>query len=201
MEERKSLWEDIKSHYDSPIIKNKKWMLMGDYNEILDVEEHSEYGNSPRITSGMRDFQDVVRYCQLTDMGFQGPKFTWCNKREEGLICKKLDRVLVNEEWLNTSKAYCVFEPGGCSDHLRCRIQLEVEERKKRKPFKFTNSIAQMPKFMPLVENLWKVNPALFHSTTAMFRLTKQLTVLKQPLRTLSKKKLGNLPQRTREAL
>ena len=45
-------------------------------------------------------------------MGYQGPRYTWCNKREDGLISKKLDRVLVNEEWLNRSGAYCVFEPG-----------------------------------------------------------------------------------------
>ncbi|KAF8064721.1 hypothetical protein N665_1171s0002 [Sinapis alba] len=179
---------------------SNQWMLMGDYNEILDGEEHSEYENTPRVSPGMRDFQDTVRHCQLTDMGYQGPKLTWCNKREEGLICKKLDRVLINEEWLNTSKAYCVFEPGGCSDHLRCRIQLEVKEGKKIKPFKFTNSIAKMSEFLPLVENHWKENEALFHSTTAMFRITKQLKVLKQPLRMLSKKKLGNLPKRTRDA-
>lgn len=46
-------------------------------------------------------------------MGYHGPLFTWCNKREEGLICKKLDRVLINEVWLHNLKAYCVFEPGG----------------------------------------------------------------------------------------
>lgn len=81
----------------------------------------------------MRDFQEVVRYCKLTDMGYQGPLYTWCNKREEGLICKKLDRVLINEEWLTNSHAYSVFELGGCSDHLRCRIQMKIEETKKEK--------------------------------------------------------------------
>lgn len=101
----------------------------------------------------MREFQEVTRHCRLTDMGHQGPLFTWCNKREEGLICKKLDKVLINEEWLNKSKAYCVFEAGGCLDHLRCRIQFEVEEVKKRKPFKFTNVVAKIPEFIPLIEN------------------------------------------------
>lgn len=98
VEERKSLWEDIRNHHNAPMFKNKKWVLMGDYNEILEGEEHSEFGNATRVPNGMRDFQEVVSQCRLTDMGYQGPLFTWCNKREEGLICKKLDKVLINEE-------------------------------------------------------------------------------------------------------
>lgn len=200
IEERKELWDDLRSHYDSPMFKDKNWMIMGDFNEILDIEEHSGFASSPRLPGGMRDFQEIASYCGLTDMGYQGPKFTWCNKREEGLICKKLDRVLINERWLHSSRAYCVFEPGGCSDHLRCRIQLVVEETRKRKPFKFTNCIAKMPEFLPLMEENWRGNEALFHSTTAMFKLTKQLKALKQPLRLLCKDKLGDLPKKTREA-
>lgn len=112
------------------------------------------------------------------------------------MICKKLDRVLVNEEWLHNSGVYCVFESGGCSDHLRCRIQMEKEEMRKRRPFKFTNVIAKMPKFNTLMEDKWKEYEVLYHSTSAMFRLTKRLEALKQPLRELSKMKLGDLPKK-----
>lgn len=200
VEERKSLWADLKDHFDAPMFKNKKWMIIGDYNEILDGEEHSGFEDTPRVPTGMRDFQDIANYCRLTDMSYHGPRFTWCNKREEGLICKKLDRVLVNEEWLHGSRAYCVFEPGGCSDHLRCRIQFENEERRKRRPFKFTNVIAKMQEFKPLMVDQWKEYDALYHSTSAMFMLTKRLKALKQSIRELSKTKLGNLPKKTKEA-
>lgn len=126
IESRKDLWEDIRSHHDSQMFRNKKWMLMGDYNEILDGEEHSGFEDSPRIPLGMRDFQDVTSYCKLTDMGYQGPRFTWCNKREEGLVCKKLDRMLVNEEWLNNSVFYCVFESDGCSNKFEMSNSYEA---------------------------------------------------------------------------
>lgn len=95
--------------------------------------------------------------------------------------------------------AYCVFESGGCADHLRCRIHLE-EEKKKRRPFKFSNVISKMPEFKSLLKDQWKDYKSLFHSTSAMFRLTKRLKALKQPLRTLSKAKLGDLSKRAREA-
>lgn len=98
MEERRSLWEDITNHHEAVLFKNKKWILMGDYYEILEGKEHSDFVNMGRMPKGMREFQQVVNSCSLTDMGYQGSLFTWCNKRQEGLICKKLDRVLINEE-------------------------------------------------------------------------------------------------------
>lgn len=84
MEERKDLWEDLRCHSDATSFQNKKWMLLGDYNEILDGEEHSGFEDHPRIPAGMRDFQEVVGYCKLMDMSFQGPRLTWCNKKRIG---------------------------------------------------------------------------------------------------------------------
>ena len=88
-------------------------MIMRDFNEILDGEEHSSYQDSGLVSVGMRKFDSVIQHCRLVDLGSQGPKFTWCNKREERLICKKLDRFLVNDIWLHKQdKTYGVFEAG-----------------------------------------------------------------------------------------
>lgn len=62
MEERKSLWEDLKNHYEAPMFKNKRWIIKGDYNEILEGGEHSEFDISLRILVGMKDFQEVTRH-------------------------------------------------------------------------------------------------------------------------------------------
>ena len=127
-------------------------MLMGDFNEILEGEESSRYANTCSIPSGMRDFQSMVYHCHLTDMAYQGPLYTWCNKREEGVICKKLDRVLLNEEAVHRfSNAYSVFEPGGCSDHMRCRVQLFPQSEKIKRPFKYVNVMGSIPSFLPMV--------------------------------------------------
>lgn len=76
VEGRKSLWEDVKDHYETPMFKHKKWMIVGDFNEILEGEEHSDYEDDPRVPPGMRDFQEVAIHCNLKDMSYQGPKFT-----------------------------------------------------------------------------------------------------------------------------
>lgn len=90
---------DLRDHYDSPLFRNKPWIICGDFNEILAGQEHLNYDHSLPITRGMRGLQSLVLHCSMQDLGYQGPLFTWCNKREDGLVCKKLDRVLVNEEW------------------------------------------------------------------------------------------------------
>ena len=83
VEGRKALWEDLCHHSNSPMFRNKAWMIMGDFNEILEGDEHSGFSNLMSLPNGMRDFQQMVLHCQLSDMGYQGPKLTWCNKREE----------------------------------------------------------------------------------------------------------------------
>lgn len=201
VEGRRELWEDIAHHYCSPRFKNKAWMIMGDFNEIFDGAESSRVDNMSRIPGGMRDFQSVVLQCQLTDMAYQGPQFTWSNKREEGIICKKLDRVLLNEEGLQRfSNAYAVFEAGGCSDHLRCKVQLFPPREKIKRPFKYVSVIGSLPDYLPMLQRYWDTTERLFHSTSALFRFSKKLKQLKPLIRELGREKIGNLTVRTKEA-
>lgn len=52
-EERRSLWSEMKDHFEGPMFKNKMWMLVRDYNEILEREEHSGFADSPRVLMGI----------------------------------------------------------------------------------------------------------------------------------------------------
>lgn len=56
-------------------------MLLVDFNETLDIDEHSNSTTSPMVTTDMRDFQEVVRKCSSEDMRTHSPLFTWTNKR------------------------------------------------------------------------------------------------------------------------
>lgn len=38
--------------------------------------------------------------CALSDLGYVGEIYSWWNKREADSIGKKLDRALINEDWL-----------------------------------------------------------------------------------------------------
>lgn len=44
-------------------------------------------------------FKQTINNCNLLDFGFNGPKFTWKNKRKNNPIMERLDRGFGNGEW------------------------------------------------------------------------------------------------------
>lgn len=107
----------------------------------------------------------------------------------------------MNEVWLTKIPQYFyVFEAGGCSDHLQCRFQIQLEPLKTLRPFKFTNAVAEAPGFIPLIADYWRSADPLYNSTSALFRLSKKLKDLKPALRDFSKQNNGDITKRTREA-
>ncbi|KAK3230768.1 hypothetical protein Dsin_002649 [Dipteronia sinensis] len=55
------------------------WVCMGDFNEILCDKE--KMGGIRKNWKDMLDFREVLEDCNLEDMGYIGPCFTWSNKR------------------------------------------------------------------------------------------------------------------------
>jgi hypothetical protein len=55
------------------------WLCLGDFNEILSLGEKSS--RSYRSKNQMEAFQHALDDCNLLDLGFIGPKYTWCNGR------------------------------------------------------------------------------------------------------------------------
>lgn len=199
--DRKELWSDLQNHHDIVSFRGKPWLILGDFNETLDITDHSGSASRPMFTAGMRDFQHTVHYCSLLNLRTYGPLFTWSNRQDEGLISKKLDRVLQNMAWSNSfPQSYCVMDSGGCSDHLRGRFFLSSQIQKPRGPFKFTNVIASQPDFLQRVEDYWKGTPELYHSTSTLYRFSKKLKLLKPILRAMSCHKLSDISRRVAES-
>jgi exonuclease III len=73
-------------------------MCIGDFNEILASSETSS--NSIRPRSQMQSFQTTLGDCNLADLVFRGPKFTWWNGRHGAdFIREILDRAVANPAW------------------------------------------------------------------------------------------------------
>ncbi|XP_035545024.1 uncharacterized protein LOC118348144 [Juglans regia] len=70
------------------------WLCYGDFNELM--HHHAKQGGARRPYKQMEEFRSNVDYFGLSDLGFEGNKYTWCNKREGPHFTKeRLDRALV----------------------------------------------------------------------------------------------------------
>jgi hypothetical protein len=100
------------------------WLVMGDFNEVTSLEE--QWGRIERRLPHMAAFRDALADCSLQDLGFQGPAFSWSNRREDGaLVRARLDRCVANNDWLlffpNYQVHHVVF---AASDHMGLMVLL-----------------------------------------------------------------------------
>ena len=67
----------------------------------------------------MEAFRQALDDSGLTDLGFQGPKFTWANLREGGAFIKeRLDRGVANQSWHDLYPVATTFVDAAiASDH------------------------------------------------------------------------------------
>ena len=198
--ERKRFWSELIQNNVQFASSEVPRIVMGNFSEILSSTEHSTTSRT-RNQSGMIAFQDTVAACSLTDLPSLGLMFTWINNQSENHVAKKLDRVLVNDAWMNQfSQSYAKFEPSGISDHTRSRVFLESEPVGRKLPFKFFNFLADHPDFLASVSDTWNQTEPIYHSRSALYIFSKKLKLLKPILRHLNKTKFGDIPRKTKEA-
>lgn len=109
-------------------------MSCWDFNVVLHEKEKS--GGAPFNFHHSAPFVHCIDMCQLVDLGFKGPCFTW----KRGNLCERLDRVLSNTAWRAIFSTYLVIHlPIQSSDHcgLWLRMNPLNENQRKRDYFKF----------------------------------------------------------------
>ncbi|XP_070040957.1 uncharacterized protein [Nicotiana tomentosiformis] len=152
--ERRELWsslEDIHTHINGP------WCIGGDFNVILDLDKNK--GDNPYRMHISFEFSNCMDNCEMVDLGFVGPRFTWCNNwRARKRIWKRLDRVFVNDLWAQLFQINMVkYLARTGSDHRPLLIKCQKEPQAGIKYFKFLDLWAEQPSFMNLVEEIWSI--------------------------------------------
>ncbi|XP_061350094.1 uncharacterized protein LOC133295304 [Gastrolobium bilobum] len=89
-QERHALWDALENIQPQ---NNNEWCIMSDFNTYIHSEE--KRGSSVHNWRSMQDFQDCLMSCHLSDLGHQGPSFTW----RRGNLLERLDRACVNQSW------------------------------------------------------------------------------------------------------
>lgn len=94
------------------------WLIFGDFNAILSTDDFKGGASNSYIFKS-RFFSNFVNSNNLMDIGFVGPRFTWCNN-QSGFARRwaRLDRCLANLDWISKfSSLKNTHLPRACSDH------------------------------------------------------------------------------------
>ena len=176
------------------------WFLLGDFNTTRFASEKIE-GNM-NTTTAMEEFHECLFNLELDDMPFNGPLFTWINRRVgDQFVARKLDRSLHNESALDTYPYAVtkVLNPG-LSDHcpLLVNFSNSVDTRPERRSlFKFFNFWADHPAFFALVKDAWDIDVY----GAPMYRLTRKLRSVKNRLKVFNLQVFSNVQEKIVEAI
>ncbi|KAL0407932.1 UNVERIFIED_CONTAM: Retrovirus-related Pol polyprotein from type-2 retrotransposable element R2DM [Sesamum radiatum] len=175
---------------------NMPWLILGDFNCVKSAEE-KQLGVAPTWYE-LKDFVDCCLALELHDAPTTGCFYTWYSNNEGNPVWCKLDRVLLNNEWLEAG-LHCgahFSSPGCLSDHSPGIVSLFDPPTPKPKPFRFFNMWADHPDFLATVENGWNMNV----EGTPQFSLCRKLKALKGPLKTFNNLHYSHISARAKEA-
>lgn len=160
-----------------------------DFNAILDEEE--KLGGRPYRASRSFDFALYIKHCDLVDAGYIGETHTWCNnRRARKRIWKRLDRILINDLWIQRFQSNSVRHlVRTCSDHRPLLMKCHAGQQQVIKYFRFLDFCVEQPSFKDLVRATWmheiRGNP--------MWRLQQKLKLLSKALSHWSKEVVGDV--------
>ena len=133
--ERCILWNNLKNAAN---LHGKPWIIAEDFNEIL--AEGDKFGGRCISSNRSLQFKECLDQCNMIDIGFAGPRFTWLNRRNiNALIQERIDWFFANPRWYASHPEARVTHLTRCvSDH--CPILLETNPSNGcflPRPFKF----------------------------------------------------------------
>lgn len=104
-------------------LHTKLEIIARDFNEVLVVRD--KFGGRAINSNRSLPFKDCLDYCNMTNIGFTGPRFTWTNRRNiNALVQERIDQFFTNLRWCSAHPDARVTHLTRCaSDH--CPMHLE----------------------------------------------------------------------------
>lgn len=94
--ERFQLWDEMRGIHHS--VLHATWTIRDDFNVFHELSKYSS-----RLVPDMdaiSDFQSCIDDCGHLELPFTRGTYTWTGTRRSGRLWKRLDRILVNHDWL-----------------------------------------------------------------------------------------------------
>ncbi|TXG57064.1 hypothetical protein EZV62_018377 [Acer yangbiense] len=175
------------------------WLCGGDFNEILRVKEKS--GGSNKSILGICQFREVIDDCNLVDLGFEGPKMTWNNRRDgDNNVQERIDRMLADTAWIDLFPGARVQHLGyNSSDHRPLLLSFadgfQGARKTNRKPFKFEHFWLKEEECSKVIREAWN----LLEVPHSLGDLERKLMFCAGKLSFWSLAKFGSLRKRIEE--
>ncbi|KAL0561777.1 hypothetical protein IC582_002218 [Cucumis melo] len=104
----------------------------------------------------MEEFDLAIRDADLVEPSVQGNWFTWTSKVQGSGMLRRLDRVLVNDEWLSAWPTMRInVLPWGISDHSPTLFYPSFQVNSRVVSFRFFNHWVEEPSFIEVVARMW----------------------------------------------
>lgn len=154
-------------------------LVIGDFNEVCN--QSKKLGGNPTKINCCMAFNACIYDCGLTELKSSGLHFTWTNKSMRNPIFEKLDKALVNDNWLEAQLEINIVNlPKMGSDHspvlLKCSSSIP-NENPTVKPFKFEPFWYHEPFFKTLInDNQRSISAELPNKLTSLSQIIRSWT-------------------------
>jgi hypothetical protein len=180
---------------------NGPWLCCGDFNEVLSQDEH--IGPRDRTESQINAFRECLQDCELQDLGFEGPKFTWCNRQDADHHVKvRLDRAVANGGFMQRFEN-CSVENiiTTSSDHYAILLTLDrgvpgVQSQAVHQDFRYEAMWQRAPDYKQVLEEAWSGSGNGNRSLQATWSRLKSVAV---SLKDWSKATFGSVRKQIRK--
>ncbi|XP_059658522.1 uncharacterized protein LOC132304831 [Cornus florida] len=152
--DRKALWSYI-THYS--ILANGPWITLGDWNAI---RFHGDKKGGKRVPQKLLDeFSNCLHTANLLKIYATNGEWSWSNRqRTTRRICVKLDRVFLNNQWLDQIPGTkMAFSAAKSSDHYGVVVQVSKTFAAGPEPFKMLKLWCLKETVLPIIEQAWKI--------------------------------------------
>lgn len=115
------------------------WLMIGNFNEMM--WQHKHFSSARRSERNMADFREVLSECNLHNLRYKGPGWTYDNKQwGQKNVRARLDRGVASPDWSTCfPEAKVEHICSSHSDHLPLLLRFgsRKEWRQTRKSFHY----------------------------------------------------------------
>ncbi|KAH0889270.1 hypothetical protein HID58_051699, partial [Brassica napus] len=197
LEDRVFLWTELVDLHATTPVSRCPWAVLGDFNQTLRSEHHSNHLSARVDISGIEDTNLSLKEAELFEAQAKGLPFTWRNNQDDNPISTKIDHAFINQQWASSfPDSYADFLDPDQSDHAPCLFRLPSHTRRVCKPFNFFHHVTDHPEYSELVNEGWQFDHIV---GTNQFKLVRSLKLLKGVLRCLNKRHYSGISCRVKE--